>query len=518
MAKNNKVAEYGDFQTPAGLAHQVCARLALWNLQPASLVEPTCGMGSLLLAGRAAFPGVRRTIGADINGSYVQWARNAVEGQVHDGGVSIFQADFFATDWERVIGELPAPTLVLGNLPWVTNSHLESIGSQNLPVKSNFQSVTGIAAITGKSNFDISEWMMVQLMDVLQRQRGVLAMLCKSSVARKALAHAWKHGLAFSRAEICRIDAAIHFNAAVDAVLLMVDFQGSEVAAEAPVYATLQASQPESSIGYEDGILLSNAAVYRQSKQLSRKVSSDGLQWRSGVKHDCAKVMEFRGEGGRYRNGLGELIELEAELLYPLVKSSEVASDCPGWTNRWMLVTQQFVGEETAPIQESAPKTWAYLTRHAAAFEKRGSAIYRNRPPFSMFGVGPYTFAPWKVAISGFYKRLSFATLGPVEGKPLILDDTAYFLPCQSEEQASFIAGLLNSPEARSLLDAMIFWDSKRPITADILRWLDLHRLAVELGLADRAALLLPEKAEPRRRQSSKKRQPKSKTLSLWPE
>ena len=80
--------------------------------------------------------------------------------------------------------------------------------------------------------------------------------------------------------------------------------------------------------------------------------------------------------------------------------------------NRWMLVTQTCVGEETSTIRERAPRTWAYLEAHGAALDRRGSSIYRGRPRFSIFGVGEYTFAPWKVAISGFYKRLAFKVVG----------------------------------------------------------------------------------------------------------
>ena len=113
---------------------------------------------------------------------------------------------------------------------------------------------------------------------------------------------------------------------------------------------------------------------------------------------------------------------------------------------------------------------------------KRASSIYRKRPAFSIFGVGDYSFAPWKVAISGFYKRLKFLVVGPFRGKPVVLDDTSYFLPCQTNGEALYLASLLNSSAARSFYSAFVFWDSKRPITAELLRRLDLRRLAKELG------------------------------------
>ncbi len=99
-----------------------------------------------------------------------------------------------------------------------------------------------------------------------------------------------------------------------------------------------------------------------------------------------------------------------------------------------------------------------------------------------MFGVGDYAFAPWKVAISGFYKDLQFTVVGPHAGKPVVLDDTCYFVPCRSEEEARYVASLLNSVPAREFYSATIFWDAKRPVTIETLERLDLSALAIELG------------------------------------
>jgi hypothetical protein len=164
-----------------------------------------------------------------------------------------------------------------------------------------------------------------------------------------------------------------------------------------------------------------------------------------------------------------------------MLKSSDVAK---GGTedSRYMLVTQRAVGDDTAQIAERAPRTWAYLNAHAEFLNKRASSLYRGRPPFSVFGVGEYTFAPWKVAISGFYKQLSFIVVEPVKGKPVVLDDTSYFLSCQTKAQAEYLASLLNSAVAQAFYEALVFWDTKRPITADLLRRLDLRRLAEEVG------------------------------------
>jgi len=205
--------------------------------------------------------------------------------------------------------------------------------------------------------------------------------------------------------------------------------------------------------------------------------------------------MEFVREGARYRNGLGELIDLEDTYVYPMLKSSDLASpELISGPQRWMLVTQMAIGEETAGIAAIAPKTWHYLLDHAEYLDKRASSIYRKRSRFSIFGVGDYSFAPWKVAISGLYKKLQFRVLGPIRERPVVLDDTCYFIPCQSVEESELLLSLLDSETAKEFFNSMIFWDAKRPITADVLRQLDLGRLADELDLRGAIRRFLPER------------------------
>jgi hypothetical protein len=161
-----------------------------------------------------------------------------------------------------------------------------------------------------------------------------------------------------------------------------------------------------------------------------------------------------------------------------------------------MVVTQRFVGESTDQIRVNAPKTWRYLNGHAAAFEARTSKIYQNKPAFSIFGVGPYTFAPWKIAISGFYKHLNFHRIGPVRGKPVVFDDTVYFLPCWSEAEARLVFELLTSNAAMSFYGSQIFWPDKRPITAEILRRLNIGALAEHVGVGERYKRIIDAGAE----------------------
>jgi hypothetical protein len=99
--------------------------------------------------------------------------------------------------------------------------------------------------------------------------------------------------------------------------------------------------------------------------------------------------------------------------------------------------------------------------------------------------VGDYSFAYWKVAISGFYKKLHFKVVGPYGEKPVVLDDTCYFVACKTKEEAFLIAELLNSDIAKDFFSAFVFWDEKRPITVRLLKRLDLLVLARELDMEE---------------------------------
>jgi hypothetical protein len=511
MAKSKTKAEYGDFQTPATLAQQVCALLAQRGLRPASVVEPTCGLGTLLFAGLDQFS-PQKAIGADVNGTYIKWAQATLDQRSQNGSVALMTADFFRTDWQTVIRDLPEPILVLGNPPWVTNAHLGVLESQNLPAKSNFQNHSGLDAVTGKANFDISEWMLIQLLDAMNGRRGTLAMLCKSSVARKVLSHAWRNRTQIVDGAVYGIEADLHFDASVDAVLLVIDLAPAGTATEAAVFSGIKDSTPQAAIGFENDDLIADTQAYRRWGHLC---GPSTFRWRSGVKHDCSRVMELRREVNKYRNGFGELVELEGTHLYPLLKSSDLANGARNENRRWLIVTQKRVGDDTGEVRKRAPKTWAYLTAHADLLGKRGSSIYRNQPPFSIFGVGDYSFAPWKVAISGFYKRLAFVVVGPIEGKPTMLDDTSYSLSCETQEQADYLASLLNSTAAHSFYSAFVFWDAKRPITSDLLRRLDLRLLARELGSED---AFLSHFGETSVGRDTRKRKQGETTLALFPD
>jgi hypothetical protein len=470
MAGKQQTAR-GDFQTPDDLAREVTRYLGRLYPAPGVVVEPTCGRGAFLRAGVDQWGSGPAYCGFDINPAYIDQLKADF---ADNDRVSLESADFFGFDWPGFLQRQPGPVLVLGNPPWVTNAALGALGSRNLPVKRNFQHLQGLEAKTGKANFDIAVWMLIRLIEGLGQAAARVAMLCKTATARKVLTHLWTTEAPVGDAVLHTIDATRHFGVAASACLLVVGTDPAGQGARADVYEGLSTEKQIGRIGFHGNELVADIEAFEKSRAIDGQTPR---RWRSGVKHDAVKVMELRDEGGVLRNGYGAPVDIEPAYLYPLLKSSDLANNrlVP---RRLLIVTQQHPSDDTAEISTNAPRTWAYLDRHGAVLDARKSAVYAKRPRFSMFGIGDYSFSKWKVAVSGFYKTVCFRAIGPLGGRPVLLDDTCYFLPCGSKGEAAFIAAQLNSRTAQLFLKSLAFFDAKRPIKMDILRRIDLKKLA----------------------------------------
>jgi hypothetical protein len=382
--------------------------------------------------------------------------------------------DLFRNNLSELMWQESGPLLVVGNPPWVTNAALGALGSANLPTKNNFKNLKGLEARTGEANFDIAEYIWIKLIRELAWCRPTIALLCKTQVARNVLRFANKTGLPLSNGAIYRIDAQKSFGAAVDACLFSVDVGSAVSNYDAVVFDDLLSTQPASRMGMTNGTLVSNSSSYEKLKFLDGECS---FNWRQGLKHDLSSVMELQGGDGALVNRLGEKVDVEQEYIYPLLKSSDLQPTSSLTPRLHVIVPQQSLGDDTKKLKEQAPKLWAYFSTHLNKFDARKSTIYENRSPFSIFGIGPYSFSDYKVAVSGLYKKINFKVVPPWNGKPAMLDDTCYFIPCDSAEQACVLVCLLNEPTCIEFIHSLVLLDSKRPVTKKILQRIDISAL-----------------------------------------
>ncbi len=473
-------AEYGDFQTNIDLANKVTRQLRLKNISPQIVIEPTCGKGNFIIASLSNFKAIKKIIGIEIYKPYVWETKfsildffisNQYEGKPE---ITINHSSVFDFDFKSISKQFSLENiLIIGNPPWVTNSKLGSLNSSNLPQKSNFKNQNGLDAMTGKGNFDIAEYITLMLFDAFQLHNGHLALLVKNSVVKNIVFDQKDKQYRISEIEKYSIDSKKEFKVSVEASLLCCKLNSipSIVCNEFNFFDLKSILN----FGWLHSKFVSNIDYYNETKNI------DGLcpfEWRQGIKHDCSNIMELERSNGHFINKLSEEIILEEDLIFGFLKSSDLKNTVIKNTRKHTIVTQTKVGQETSYIQFLYPATYTYLKKNISYFQARKSSIYIGKPQFSIFGIGKYSFKPYKVAISGLYKTYHFTLVLPQNDKPVMLDDTCYFIGFDRIEFAVYAIILLNDKKTEEFLKSITFSDSKRVFTKDLLMRLDLLNLA----------------------------------------
>lgn len=489
MDSEARSRDLGDFQTPPDLVNHILRVLGPVGRVWPRVLEPTCGAGNFI-AGlvRLEFP-PREIIGLELQEAHARTAERVARSSSR-ALTEIRRANIFDVHLGRDLAwTASGPLLVLGNPPWITNAELGTLCSGNVPQKSNFRRLRGIDAMTGISNFDLAEHILIKVATELMDEFPSIAMLCKSAVARNVLRFASDNSLPVVEAYMRRIDARKWFGAAVEACLFCMKMGRGPKATEAKVYSDLFSAEPERTIGIGKNCV-SSEAVFSGTKVADRH---QPLAWRQGIKHDAASVMELVTVRGTLRNRLEEEVDVEPENIFPLLKGSEIFRQEVPLPKRSLIVTQRYLGDDTARLRDAAPKLWEYLNSHSAFFRARKSRVFNRRMDFSIFGVGEYSFSPYKVAVAGFYRTARFRALGPVDDRPVLLDDTCYFVACGSPEEAALFACLLNHPVCSAWVDSVIFRDSKRPITKALLSRIGIRELLKQTDRSELSSLFAKE-------------------------
>lgn len=473
-------AEYGDFQTNSELADKVALHLVSKAITPEVVIEPTCGKGNFIIASLRHFKSIRNIFGIEIYKPYVWETKfsildyllthpDSIKPEIEIVHCNVFGFDFQAIAKTHASKEI----LVIGNPPWVTNAKLSSLNSVNLPQKSNFKNQSGLDAMTGKSNFDIAEFITQTMIETFHKMEGHVLLLVKNTVIKNIIYDQNRNRCRISDVEKYCIDSKKEFNVSVEAALFYCKLN-SHPAFNCTEFDFYNRQYPQRKFGWVNGKFVANTATYIHTEKIDGECP---FVWRQGLKHDCSAVMELEKVNGLFVNRLGEEVTLENDLVYGLLKSSDLKNTVITQTRKFTIVTQKKVGQDTAYINTQYPKTGQYLTKHQAYFTARKSGIYLNKPPFSLFGIGDYSFKPYKVAISGLYKTFHFTLVLPQNRKPVMLDDTCYFIGFDKIEYAVFTLILLNSRQNVQFLESVTFSDAKRTFTKDILMRIDLLAL-----------------------------------------
>lgn len=469
--------EYGDWQTSFEFACLVCRYLKRQGVNPQIIIEPTCGKGNFIKAAIATFDNLEEIYGVEIYKPYLDELKIYTD-TLNNVSVHLFNHDVFTYNFNDIKRKIQGKNvLILGNPPWVTNSELSKNNSENIPTKYNYRDARGIEAITGKGNFDIAESICNLLIENFTQREGdtYMALLVKNSVIKNIIEHQHPLGYRISGINQISFDAKKEFDVSVSASLFSCKIGDGkdDYCSCFDIYAEKQLN----SYGWVKENFVSDIEQYNKTSQIDGKSQ---FIWRSGIKHDCSKVMELTPKEDGLYNGLGEVVNIEDNSVYPFIKSSDIGNGFSGKVRKYLVLPHLNLTEPSTAMKQRLPIAYAYLERHGDLLDGRKSSIYKKKPRFAVFGLGDYSFKPYKVVISALYKSLRFSLLTPIDNKVVMLDDTCYMLGFDNLAYAKITYSILNSQLVQQFISTVSFADAKRVVSTELLMRIDLFK-ALEL-------------------------------------
>ena len=469
--------EYGDWQTSFEFACFVCRYLKRQGVNPQIIIEPTCGKGNFIKAAIATFDNLEEIYGVEIYKPYLDELKIYTD-TLNNVSVHLFNHDVFTYNFNDIKRKIQGKNvLILGNPPWVTNSELSKNNSENIPTKYNYRDTRGIEAITGKGNFDIAESICNLLIENFTQREGdtYMALLVKNSVIKNIIEHQHPLGYRISVINQISFDAKKEFDVSVSASLFSCKIGDGkdDYCSCFDIYTEKQLN----SYGWVKENFVSDIEQYNKTSQIDGKSQ---FIWRSGIKHDCSKVMELTPKEDGLYNGLGEVVNIEDNSVYPFIKSSDIGNGFSGKVRKYLVLPHLNLTEPSTAMKQRLPIAYAYLERHGDLLDGRKSSIYKKKPRFAVFGLGDYSFKPYKVVISALYKSLRFSLLTPIDNKVVMLDDTCYMLGFDNLAYAKITYSILNSQLVQQFISTVSFADAKRVVSTELLMRIDLFK-ALEL-------------------------------------
>jgi hypothetical protein len=343
LKQSNK--DLGDFQTPIILTDKICKTISKKKYDPEIILEPTAGMGNFIISAIKNFPNLKHIYAIEKQHRYEIIFKLRILKLIDQLDINckieyynedIFRHNF-SNRFKSIVNEKSLKFLILGNPPWITNSELSTLNSDNLPKKINIKKFRGIDAITGKSNFDISEFIIIYLIKKFSYTKGKIALLCKTSVIKNIIKNIRKLSLNLSNIEQIVFNAKEEFNTNVHAALLFADLLQNE-----KVYCSISSLYGSKNnfekYGWFKNKFVSNIDLYEKFIDLDGQSS---YEWRQGVKHDAIKIMILESnKNGNLYNGYGEELEIENKLLFPFIKGSNLKNHIINNSSKKIIITQ----------------------------------------------------------------------------------------------------------------------------------------------------------------------------------
>ncbi|GAB6877983.1 hypothetical protein JCM17823_02570 [Halorubrum gandharaense] len=404
-------------------------------------------------------------------------------GITHDTRIR-FRGEPFAGGIDADTPDDPIADHLVGNPPWITWSDLpDSVRDawRSGPVDRLGLSVReGAESLLGHANDDVSVPFLWTCIDRHLARGGTVSVVCKRGLMKGPAGRLFREGsVGHRRLAPARVHDFTH----------LAPF-GDGVNADAAVY-TLRADReptfPVPAVAWSrppgdgveptdtpqratfDSVATMRRRLARQETGLTpvdpedpagswvrtdadrRALGECEVPIRHGVKDDAAAVFGMDD---------ADLDRVEPDRVFPYLKSKHVVKfGLFGHEHR--LVPMDAAHEDNeAALRDACPETYAYLQDHRDRLAARSSSWLEKGPFYNVFGLGEYTWAPYKVVWCRLGFKPHFVVVSTVDddllGEKLVVPgDHCMFVPTDDEREAHFLCGLLNSESYRRAIEAV---------------------------------------------------------------
>lgn len=189
-----------------------------------------------------------------------------------------------------------------------------------------------------------------------------------------------------------------------------------------------------------------------QAREGANSGGANGVFWLEATSAPSRGTFPVRNLTGAGRSPVAAArTRVEAELVYPLLRGQNV-SRWRAEPENWILLTHR-PGMKLRAIPEGEmkgayPRAFSYLECFRSLLSARPAfkRYFKSGAPFySLFNLGDYTFAPWKVVWREQAWPFTAAVVGRAAGRVVIPDHKLMLVAAGSSQEAHYLCGVLNS-------------------------------------------------------------------------
>lgn len=481
----------GEYYTPDWLAQHVLAQVGYRG--QGRLLDPACGSGVFLVHALQKAHDWQAVVGYDVNPLAVQTARanyvlalgnrlpTRLEIPVYQRDTILNRSHTSRFDW------------VVGNPPWVNWQDLSPSYRQrtrHLWQAYHLFPQVGFDTILGKGKKDLSMLLTCVVMDRYLADGGYLGFIITQSAFKTT--GAGEGFRQFEAGRVVQVDDVADlrpFGSAQTRPTVLIMRQGEPTIYPIPYIRWRGACRPDDDYPTVlkqttrqqwvaepvDSRAPMSAWITAPPKTLAALRSiihpsdyrayegvnsggANGVYWLEVLEQNREGLLRVCNLIKRTRRRVPEVEAwLEPDWVYPLLRGRDV--------KRWQATPYSAIllvqdpatrkGYEPGWLQQHYPLTYAYLEQFEAIL--RGRSAFRryfapSDPFYSMFGVGAYTLAPYKVVWRYIAEEMTAAVVG--DGQAIIPDHRLMMVVTESADEAHYLAACLNSSISRLIVGA----------------------------------------------------------------